>query len=185
MQFEFTPIPGLVILQPKVWEDDRGYFYESYNYNALLEAGIDTQFVQDNQSRSVRGVLRGLHYQTGDWQQAKLVRVVRGEVFDVAVDLRRDQATYGQWFGLVLSEQNKQQFFIPRGFAHGFLVLSETAEFLYKTDNYYSGSHEAGIRYDDPQLDINWDFPQNQLILSDKDQALPFFGHHHEIAGKP
>lgn len=185
MQFEFTPIPGLVVLKPRIWEDDRGYFYESYNFKVLREAGIESNFVQDNQSKSVRGVLRGLHYQTGDFQQAKLVRVVSGEVFDVAVDLRRDQDSFGQWFGVVLNEKNKQQLYIPRGFAHGFLVLSESAEFLYKTDNYYSRAHEAGIRYDDPRLGIDWNFPAADILLSDKDKELPFLGQHTEINHEP
>ena len=182
MQVEATPIPGLFVLQPKVWEDDRGYFYESYNCRVLAESGIEATFVQDNQSKSTRGVLRGLHYQTGDFQQAKLVRVVSGVVWDVAVDLRAGEPTYGQWFGVLLSEANKQQLFIPRGFAHGFVVLSDSAEFLYKTDNYYSRSHEAGIRFDDPLLNIDWQLPTDQIILSDKDKILPGFGHHNPIA---
>ena len=182
MQVELTPIPGLLVLKPKVWEDDRGYFYESYNYRMLAAAGITADFVQDNQSKSTKGVLRGLHYQTGAFQQAKLVRVVQGEVFDVALDLREDAPTYGQWYGLHLSAANKHQLFIPRGFAHGFVVLSDTAEFLYKTDNYYARDHEAGIRFNDPQLGIDWQLPADQIVLSDKDQLLPDFGQHTPIA---
>lgn len=182
MQVELTPIPGLLVLKPKVWEDERGYFYESYNHRVLAAAGITADFVQDNQSKSTKGVLRGLHYQTGAFQQAKLVRVVQGEVFDVALDLRQDAPTYGQWFGLHLSAANKHQLFIPRGFAHGFVVLSDTAEFLYKTDNYYSREHEAGIRFDDPRLGIDWQLSADQIILSDKDQLLPDFGQHTSIA---
>jgi dTDP-4-dehydrorhamnose 3,5-epimerase len=178
MPFFETSIPGLLIFEPKILQDERGYFFESYNQRTWQEAGITTQFIQDNQARSTRGVLRGLHYQTGDQAQAKLVRVMEGEVFDVALDLREDSPTYGQHFGMRLSAENKKQLFVPRGFAHGYLVLSETAEFFYKCDNFYSKAHEGGIRFDDPQLAIDWEFDLSQVLVSDKDLVLPNFGNH-------
>ncbi|MDX2280232.1 MAG: dTDP-4-dehydrorhamnose 3,5-epimerase [Saprospiraceae bacterium] len=178
MPFFETPIPGLLIFEPKILQDERGYFFESYNQRTWEEAGVTTRFVQDNQARSTRGVLRGLHYQAGEMAQAKLVRVIEGEVFDLALDLRTDSPTYGQHFGMRLSAENKKQLFVPRGFAHGYLVLSETAEFFYKCDNFYSKAHEGGIRYDDPQLNIDWDFDLSQVLVSDKDKILPFFGNH-------
>ena len=156
MLFQPTPIPDLLIFEPTILPDDRGYFFESYNRRVWEEAGVRVEFVQDNQSRSTRGVLRGLHYQVGDMAQAKLVRVVHGAVLDVAVDLRENSPAYGQWFSILLSAENKRQLFVPRGFAHGYLVLSETAEFFYKCDNFYSKAHEGGLRYDDPQLGIDW-----------------------------
>jgi dTDP-4-dehydrorhamnose 3,5-epimerase len=134
--------------------------------------------VQDNQARSTRGVLRGLHYQVEPFAQAKLVRVMEGEVLDVAVDLREDSPTYGKWYAVRLSAENKRQLFVPRGFAHGYVVLSETAEFFYKCDNFYSKAHEGGIRYDDLMLGIDWEIAADQIILSDKDQVLPTFGVH-------
>jgi dTDP-4-dehydrorhamnose 3,5-epimerase len=178
MPFHQTDIEGLIIFEPKVWGDDRGYFFESYNAKIFAEAGIDAQFVQDNQARSTRGVLRGLHYQTGDFAQAKLVRVLEGEVLDVVVDVRPDSATYGQSFSILLSSQNKKQLFVPRGFAHGYVVLSETAEFFYKVDNWYSKESEGGIRWDDPQLKIDWQIDDAEVQLSEKDKVLPFFGSH-------
>jgi dTDP-4-dehydrorhamnose 3,5-epimerase len=178
MPFLSTPIPDLLIFEPQVWHDERGYFFESYNRNTWENAGLQVDFVQDNQARSTRGVLRGLHYQTGDMAQAKLVRVVEGEVLDVAVDLRPDSTTYGKWFGVLLSAENKRQLFVPRGFAHGYVVLSETAEFAYKCDNYYSKAHEGGLRYDDPHLNIDWNFNLADVLVSEKDLALPFFGAH-------
>ncbi len=178
MPFSPTPIADLWVFEPSVWKDDRGYFFEAFNANTFRDAGIDTQFVQDNQARSTFGVLRGLHYQTGDAAQAKLVRVVEGEVLDVAVDLREDSATYGQWYSIRLSAENKKQLFVPRGFAHGYVVLSPTAEFFYKCDNFYSKAHEGGLRYDDPQLQIDWEIGLDQAILSEKDLVLPHFGEH-------
>jgi dTDP-4-dehydrorhamnose 3,5-epimerase len=178
MPFIQTPIPGLIVFEPKLLHDDRGYFFESYNKRIWEEAGVHADFVQDNQARSVRGVLRGLHYQTGDMAQAKLVRVVEGEVLDVAVDIRNGSPTYGAWYTVVLSAENKRQMLVPRGFAHGYLVLSETAEFFYKCDNFYSKAHEGGIRYDDPVLNIDWTFDLNSVLVSDKDKALPLFGAH-------
>jgi dTDP-4-dehydrorhamnose 3,5-epimerase len=142
--FQTTFIKDLIIFEPRVWEDGRGYFFESYNRQTFEAAGITARFVQDNQARSTRGVLRGLHYQTGAFAQAKLVRVIEGEVLDIAVDLREDSATYGQWFSIRLSAENKKQLFVPRGFAHGYVVLSDTAEFAYKCDNFYAGLMRAG-----------------------------------------
>ena len=165
-----TPIEGLLILEPKVFGDERGFFFESFNASQFREAsGLEVDFVQDNHSRSSRGILRGLHYQLPPKAQGKLVRVVVGEVFDVAVDIRKSSPTFGQWYGLTLSAENKRQFWIPPGFAHGFLTLSEHAEFLYKTTDYYSPEHEGSIRWDDPELAIDWPLdgiPQ----LSAKDQ---------------
>ena len=154
--------------------DDRGYFFESYNERTFAEeGGITTRFVQDNQARSTYGVLRGLHYQVGEYAQAKLVRVVEGAVLDVAVDLRPGSPTYGQWFGIELSAENKRQLFVPRGFAHRYAVLTPTAEFCYKCDNFYAKQHEGGIRYDDETLQIDWKLPQKDVLLSEKDAALP------------
>ncbi len=150
-----TNIKDLVVIEPTVHGDDRGYFMETYNQNDMKEAGIDVEFVQDNQSMSTKGVLRGLHYQK-QFPQAKLVRVIKGEVFDVAVDLRKDSETYGSWFGICLSEENKKQFYVPAGFAHGFLVLSDEAEFCYKVTDFYHPGDEGGIAWNDPDLGIEW-----------------------------
>lgn len=163
-------IEGLKVIEPRVFGDERGYFFESYNYNDFKEAGIPHVFVQDNQSASKRGVLRGLHFQK-NFPQDKLVRVIRGEVFDVAVDLRKGSKTYGKWFGVVLSEDNKKQFFIPKNFAHGFLVLSDYAEFAYKCTDFYHPDDEGGLLYNDPDIGVEWPFEEGvELILSDKDQ---------------
>ena len=153
--------------------DSRGYFFESYNYNDYKAAGIPEVFVQDNQSASKKGVLRGLHFQK-EFPQDKLVRVIRGEVFDVAVDLRKDSATFGKWYGVVLSEENKKQFFIPKGFAHGFLVLSDYAEFAYKCTDFYHPNDEGGLLWNDPEIGIEWPLQEGvELIMSDKDQKWP------------
>lgn len=181
MLFQTTPIADLLIFEPKILHDDRGYFFESYNRRVWESAGVDVQFVQDNQSRSTRGVLRGLHYQVGEMAQAKLVRVVEGAVLDVAVDLRESSTTYGQWFSILLSAENKCQLFVPRGFAHGYLVLSDTAEFFYKCDNFYSKAHEGGIRYDDPQVGIDWQMELSQVLVSEKDAVLPELGEHRRM----
>ena len=166
-------IEGLKVIEPKVFGDERGYFFESYNYNDFMEAGISQVFVQDNQSASKKGVLRGLHFQK-NFPQDKLVRVIRGEVFDVAVDLRKDSKTYGKWFGVVLSEDNKKQFFIPKNFAHGFLVLSDYAEFAYKCTDFYHPDDEGGLLYNDPDIGVEWPFEEGvELILSDKDKKWP------------
>lgn len=175
MPFFDTPFPGLKLFKPKVWEDARGYFFEAFNQKTFEEAGITAPFVQDNQARSSFGVLRGLHYQVGPYAQAKLVRVLQGEVLDVVADLRPDSPTFGQWYSVRLSSENKWQLFVPRGFAHGYAVLSETAEFFYKCDNFYSREHEGGIIYNDPTLNIDWELGPGQAILSEKDLLLPAF----------
>jgi len=170
-----TSIPNLLIIEPNVFGDERGYFYESYNQKQFKEHGLEYNFVQDNQSQSTKGVLRGLHFQIEPFAQAKLVRVFQGEVLDVAVDIRKGSPTFGKWDAVVLSAENKRQLMIPRGFAHGFVVLSESAEFFYKCDNFYSKEFERGIRFDDPELNINWQTEGLALNLSDKDKELPLF----------
>lgn len=163
-------IQGLCVIEPAVHGDSRGYFMETYNQNDFKEAGLNMVFVQDNQSMSVKGVLRGLHFQK-QFPQGKLVRVVRGSVFDVAVDLRSDSETYGKWFGVLLSAENKKQFYIPEGFAHGFLVLSDEAEFAYKCTDFYHPGDEGGILWSDPEIGIDWPIEEGmELIISDKDQ---------------
>jgi dTDP-4-dehydrorhamnose 3,5-epimerase len=165
---------GCFVVEPNVFYDERGYFMESFNEKSFeAETGVQAHFVQDNQSYSTRGVLRGLHYQTGEHAQAKLVRVLQGEVLDVAVDIRPESATYGQHFSIVLSAENKKQLFVPRGFAHGFLVLSKTAAFFYKCDNFYNKESEGGILFNDPDLNINWQMDTDDLIVSAKDKVLP------------
>lgn len=167
-------IPGLLSVRPKVFGDSRGYFFESYNEREFAAGGISERFVQDNQSRSSRGVLRGLHFQRTR-PQGKLVRVIEGEVFDVAVDLRPGSASYGKWEGQLLSGEAQNQFYIPPGFAHGFLVLSDWATFAYKCTDFYDPADEAGIRWDDPTIGIAWPDPGCPLVLSDKDRGLPYF----------
>lgn len=170
---ETCEIEGLKVITPTVFGDSRGYFMETYNYNDFKEAGIDQVFVQDNQSASKKGVLRGLHFQI-NFPQDKLVRVIKGEVFDVAVDLREGSPTYGQWFGVRLSEENKKMFFIPKNFAHGFYVLSDYAEFTYKCTDFYHPNDEGGIKFDDPDIGIEWPIDKNaDLIMSDKDKVWP------------
>ncbi len=170
-----SDIPDVLILEPRVFGDERGFFYESYNEKVFREStGLDVHFVQDNHSRSAKGVLRGLHYQLPPAAQGKLVRCTAGEVFDVAVDIRRSSPTFGKWIGVFLSAENKRQMWIPEGFAHGFLVVSEWAEFLYKTTNYYSPQFEQGICWADPELAIRWPLNQNPL-LSSKDQNAVMF----------
>ncbi len=181
MPFIETPLAGLIIFEPKVWEDDRGYFFESYNQKTFAENGIDTEFVQDNQARSTYGVLRGLHYQLEPHAQAKLVRVTEGEVLDVVVDIREGSATYGQSFSIRLNTKNKRQLFIPRGFAHGYVVLSETAEFLYKCDRLYNKASEGALLFSDPQLNINWEIDLDKAILSPKDRDSPPLGQHQKF----
>lgn len=166
-------IEGLKVIEPTVFGDSRGYFFESYNYNDYKAAGIPEVFVQDNQSASKKGVLRGLHFQK-EYPQDKLVRVIRGEVFDVAVDLREGSSTYGKWYGVMLSEDNKKQFFIPKGFAHGFLVLSEYAEFAYKCTDFYHPNDEGGLLYNDPDIGIEWPGIEDiELTMSEKDMKWP------------
>ena len=175
MEIIKTPIEGLWVIEPKVFRDARGYFVETYNEQRYREAGIDARFVQDNQSCSSYGVVRGLHFQKPPYSQAKLVCCTVGRVLDVAVDLRPDSPTYGQWYGVELSEENKRQFFIPRGFAHGFSVLSENAIFTYKCDNLYHPEADGGILLNDPTLAIDWRIPEVQRIISDKDKKHPTF----------
>lgn len=176
MNFIPTELEGCFIIEPKIIKDERGYFMESFNEMTFqLGVGQPVHFVQDNQSFSARGVLRGLHYQTGAHAQAKLVRVLKGEVLDVAVDIRPGSKTYGQSVSVLLSGENQKQLFIPRGFAHGFLVLSETAVFFYKCDNFYNKESEGGIIYNDPALGIDWNFPESELVISDKDKVQPTF----------
>lgn len=176
IKVETCEIEGLKIITPTVFGDERGYFMETYNYNDFAEAGIDVQFVQDNQSASKKGVLRGLHFQI-NYPQDKLVRVVNGEVFDVAVDLREDSKTFGKWFGVKLSAENKKQFFIPKNFAHGFIVLSDYAEFAYKCTDFYHPNDEGGLLWSDPEIGVEWPMPDgmsiDDLILSDKDRKWP------------
>lgn len=170
---ENTPIEGLKVITPTVFGDNRGYFMETYNYNDFKEAGIDCEFVQDNQSASKKGVLRGLHFQK-EFPQDKLVRVVRGEVFDVAVDMRKGSQTYGKWFGVKLSEENKKMFFIPKNFAHGFLVLSDFAEFTYKCTDFYHPNDEGGVIYNDPEIGVEWPIEEGmELVMSEKDTKWP------------
>lgn len=178
MPFVKTEIEDLLIFEPQVWEDERGYFYESFNEHTFKAAGIDSQFVQDNQAKSTYGVLRGLHYQTGAHAQAKLVRAISGKVLDVVVDLRPDSKTYGRSFSIILSAENKKQLFVPRGFAHGYAVLSESAEFFYKCDNFYNKEAEGGLIYNDAQLGIDWQLASEDIILSEKDKVQPAFGDH-------
>jgi len=176
MNFIATKLEGCFIIEPKIITDERGYFMESFNEKTFQNAvGNTVHFVQDNQSFSSKGVLRGLHYQTGEHAQAKLVRVLSGEVLDVAVDIRPESKTYGESVAVVLSAENQKQFFVPRGFAHGFLVLSDTATFFYKCDNFYNKESEGGIIYNDATLNIDWSFPNDQLIISAKDQIQPSF----------
>jgi len=173
-----TPIAGLVLFEPTVYPDDRGYFFEAFRDDFLKKQGVNSPFIQDNQSRSTQGVLRGLHYQIGEFAQSKLIRVLRGEILDVVVDLRENSPFFGMSFSVVLSEDNYRQLYIPKGFAHGFLNLSPTADILYKCDTYYHKIAEAGIRYNDPELKIDWGFDASQLILSEKDTMLPLLGNH-------
>lgn len=174
MRIEETILPGCLLVHDTFHGDHRGYFFESFNRNTFLnQTGLDINFVQDNQSHSQKGVLRGLHFQHGDAAQAKLVRVLKGKVLDVAVDLRKKSPTFGKHLAVELSEESHTQFFVPRGFAHGFVVLSEEATFFYKCDNYYHPASEGGIIFNDPALGIDWRLPEADLLLSGKDKILP------------
>ncbi len=173
MPFTPTTISGLQLFTPRVFGDERGYFYESYNEATFRAAGIPNKFVQDNQAHSPKGVLRGLHFQRGEHAQAKLVRVIQGEVFDVAVDLRPGSPTLYQWFGVLLSGDNHRQLFVPRGFGHGYLVLSATATFAYKCDNFYAPGAEGGIRYDDPLIGIEWPDLAEEYTVAERDLNWP------------
>lgn len=173
-----TPFEGLLILEPRIFNDDRGYFFESYNARTFETAtGVAYSFIQDNQARSTRNVLRGLHYQNAPTPQTKLIRALEGTIWDVVVDLRADSATFGQWFGVELSAENKRQFLIPQGFAHGYSVLSETAEVFYKCDNFYDKGAEGGVNYSDPALSIDWKIDLKDAIVSEKDIAQPLLKH--------
>lgn len=173
MPFHFTDIPGLCVFEPKVFQDSRGYFLESYNEQTFHAAGITTRFVQDNESSSSYGVIRGLHYQLPPYAQAKLLRVLYGTILDVAVDVRKGSPSFGRWFSIELSAENKKQLFIPAGFAHGFSVLSERANVMYKCDSFYHKESEGGLIYNDPALNIDWKIPPGKEIVSEKDQLLP------------
>ncbi|ATL47361.1 dTDP-4-dehydrorhamnose 3,5-epimerase [Chitinophaga caeni] len=173
MPFKETGIPGLVIFEPKVFPDERGYFFESYNYNTFKDAGIDIKFVQDNQARSTYGVLRGLHFQMEPYAQTKLIRAIEGSILDVVVDIREGSPTYGKSFSIELSADNKLQLLVPKGFAHGYSVLSETAEVMYKCDNFYNKASEGGIIFNDPSLAIDWKIDLSKAQVSEKDLKLP------------
>lgn len=175
MEYKKTAIEGVYIIEPRVFNDARGYFFEAFKKEDFEAHVGKVDFVQDNESKSVRGVLRGLHYQKGEFSQAKLVRVIKGKVMDVAVDLRRSSPTFGKHVAVELSDENKLQFFIPRGFAHGFLVLSDEAVFNYKVDNVYAPQAEAGIRWNDPVLGIEWPIDADEVLTSEKDLKAPFF----------
>lgn len=183
MPFLSTEFSGLMVFEPRVFNDDRGYFFESYQRKVFAEAGITTDFIQDNEAKSTFGILRGLHYQVPPYAQAKLVRVVQGEVLDVVVDIRENSPTFGKHFSIRLSAENKKQLFIPRGFAHGYAVLSEEAIFCYKCDNYYSKAHEGGLRYNDPAIGIDWEINLEQAILSERDEKWPDLGEHRPVGG--
>jgi dTDP-4-dehydrorhamnose 3,5-epimerase len=175
LKVESTGIPGLLIIEPPVHKDGRGFFFESYNRRDFSSIGIKDIFVQDNHSMSSRGVLRGLHFQTGTMAQSKLVRCLKGRIFDVAVDIRKGSPTFGKWAAVSLTEENKRMLYLPRGFAHGFLALADGVQVLYKTDNFYSARHESGIRWDDPELAITWPalFKSRGPVLAEKDRQLP------------
>ncbi len=174
MNYRETSIQGVYVIEPRVFNDSRGYFFEAFKQQEFDEQIGPVRFIQDNESKSSRGVLRGLHYQKGEWSQAKLVRVIKGRVLDVAVDIRQGSSTFGQHVAVELSEDNKLQFFIPRGFAHGFLVLSDEAVFTYKVDNVYAPQAEAGIRWDDPDLAIEWPLDGLEVLTSEKDMKQPY-----------
>lgn len=174
MEVTKTDFPGLLIIKPRIFEDSRGYFFESYNKSKIVELN-DIDFIQDNESKSTYGTVRGLHYQLEPYAQSKLIRVIEGKILDVVVDIREKSPTFGKHFSIELSEDNKKQFFIPRGFAHGFSVLSQSAIVTYKTDQYYNPESERGINFDDPFLNINWKINSKDAIISPKDKVLPTF----------
>ena len=175
MKLSETPIKDLFIVEPQVFEDNRGYFFESFSQLKLKQKGISLDFVQDNESKSGFGIVRGLHYQLEPKAQTKLVRVLHGVIFDVAVDFRKGSPDFGKWFGIELSAKNKKQLLIPKGFAHGFSVLSDTATVFYKCDEFYAPEYDAGIIYNDPELNIDWKIPEDKIVLSEKDGKLPNF----------
>ncbi len=173
-----TSIKDVLVVEPRVFKDDRGYFFESYNQSKVPDVLAQVNWVQDNESKSSRGVLRGLHYQCGDHAQAKLVRAIIGEIYDVAIDLRPNSSTYGQFHAEILSSDNKKQMYVPRGFAHGFVVLSDVAIFSYKCDNFYNKESEGGLLYNDTALSIPWPIDHQEILVSDKDAVLPILGKH-------
>jgi dTDP-4-dehydrorhamnose 3,5-epimerase len=173
MPFIHTEFPGLMIFEPKIWDDDRGYFFESYNQKIFSAEGIEINFVQDNQASSVYGVIRGLHYQMDPFAQTKLIRVLSGGILDVAVDIRKNSPTYGKVYTMELSAENKKQLLVPKGFAHGYSVITETAEVFYKCDEFYNKESEAGIAWDDASLKIDWKIPAGKAIVSGKDMRHP------------
>jgi len=175
MELITTGFTDLILIKPAIFEDSRGYFYESYNKQSFKKAGIDFTFVQDNQSLSSYGIVRGLHYQLMPYAQTKLVRVIEGGIFDVAVDIRKGSPTYGKWYGIEMSGENKFQLLIPQGFAHGFAVMTKRAVVLYKTDDYYKKEAERGIAFNDPQLGINWNIKLSDIMVSERDRNLPLF----------
>lgn len=177
MQITKTEFPGLLIIEPKIFSDHRGYFFESYNRSVLYENGVTMEFVQDNQASSSYGTIRGLHYQLYPHAQSKLIRVLQGKIIDAVVDLRKNSPTYGKAYTIELSSENKKQFLVPKGFAHGYSVLSETAEVLYKCDYFYRKESEAGIMWNDTSLGIDWGIPSDKVIVSEKDQHHPDFAH--------
>ena len=174
MKITDTGLDGLKMFEPRIFKDQRGYFFESFRKEYLVNQDFHYEFVQDNQSRSTYGVIRGLHFQKDPFAQTKLIRVLDGSIFDVVVDLRIDSSTYGDWYGVEISDKNLHQLLIPKGFAHGFSVLSEHATVFYKCDDYYNAESEAGIRFDDPDLNIDWKLDLNSAVISDKDKNLPY-----------
>ncbi|QQS88665.1 dTDP-4-dehydrorhamnose 3,5-epimerase [Fusobacterium canifelinum] len=183
-----TKIKDLFIIEPQIYEDSRGYFFESYNYSTFKEIGIDNIFVQDNHSKSLKGVLRGLHFQKGEYSQAKIISVLKGSILDIALDLRKDSKTFGKYFAIELSENNKKMLFIPKGFAHGFLTLEEDTEIFYKCDNFYNPKSEIGIIWNDRDLNVDWNFEkyninENELIISEKDKKNISFKEYKKING--
>lgn len=176
MKVEETYLEGCFVISPKIFKDNRGYFFESFNLNKFKDlTGVTVDFIQDNQSQSSKGVLRGLHYQSGEFAQAKLVRVIKGSVLDVCVDLRKNSSTFGKHYSIILDDINNKQLFVPRGFAHGFLVLEDDTIFSYKCDNVYNKESETGILYNDKTLNINWNVFKDKILLSEKDMQLPTF----------
>lgn len=173
MPFIKTDFPGLLIFEPKIWEDERGYFFESYNQKNFTEEGVEINFIQDNQASSTFGVIRGLHYQINPFAQTKLIRALSGRILDVAVDIRKSSPTFGKAFTIELSAENKKQLLVPKGFAHGYSVISKSAEVFYKCDEFYNKESEGGIEYNDPQLNIDWKIPEGQSIISEKDMKHP------------
>ena len=175
MKFTETGIKDLLVFEPSVFPDDRGYFYEGFKSNVFADKGFDPSFIQDNIAKSKKGVIRGMHLQKEPYAQTKIIRCLTGTILDIAVDMRKDSPTYKQWYGIELTGDNNKQLFVPRGFAHGFLVLSDSATFAYKVDNTYAPDHDAGIRWNDKELNIKWGMEDSVVVVSEKDAELPFF----------